>query len=180
MSPAAAKLRHKRSALESRWVFVGRDINRSAAEPQPKDFNHGWTPMDTDFYRRLVSRNAGFIRQRDEPRGPLPDKSGVPVVASRCPLRSLQESFCWAASGISILVVPTSLISVVVVSSLSRSWPLKVTVPASLSSYLVRAPSLSQNLTEPLAFLGSAALPAPPRPPRASSSLAPASVRSLE
>src|SRR5437879_6590701 len=32
---------------------------------------------------RLVSRNAGFIRQRDEPHATLPDKSGVPAVVSR-------------------------------------------------------------------------------------------------
>ncbi len=34
---------------------------------------------------RLLSRNAGFIRERDEPHGPLlPDKSGVPVAVPRC------------------------------------------------------------------------------------------------
>src|SRR6266850_3485951 len=36
------------------------------------------------YKETLVSRNAGFIRQQDEPHGPLPDKSGVPVVLSRC------------------------------------------------------------------------------------------------
>ena len=37
--------------------------------------------LDTTTLReRLVNRNAGFIRQRDESHGPLPDKSGVPVV----------------------------------------------------------------------------------------------------
>ena len=34
--------------------------------------------------KRLVSRNAGFIRRRDEPHDPLPDKSGVSVVVSKC------------------------------------------------------------------------------------------------
>jgi len=47
------------------------------------------THLDTTTRReKLVSRNAGFIRQRDEPHGTLPDKSGVPVVVSRyalCP-----------------------------------------------------------------------------------------------
>ncbi len=41
--------------------------------------------LDTTTHReRLDNRNAGFIRQRDEPHAPLPDKSGVPVVVSRC------------------------------------------------------------------------------------------------
>ena len=39
---------------------------------------------DTTKHReRLVRRNAGFIRQDDEPYGSLPDKSGVPVVVPR-------------------------------------------------------------------------------------------------
>jgi len=38
-----------------------------------------WAHFDIISHReRLVSRNAGFIRQRDEPHGPLPNKSGVP------------------------------------------------------------------------------------------------------
>src|SRR5258706_12276996 len=45
----------------------------------------GGAQLDTATYREsLVRRNAGFIQQRDEPHGPLPDKSGVPVVVSRC------------------------------------------------------------------------------------------------
>src|SRR5882762_6075390 len=44
--------------------------------------------LDTTTSReRLVSLNAGFIRQRTEPDGPLPDISGVPVVVSRCTRR---------------------------------------------------------------------------------------------
>src|SRR5438874_3246028 len=40
--------------------------------------------LDTATHRdRLLSRNAGFIRQRDEPHGPLPDESGAPVAMSR-------------------------------------------------------------------------------------------------
>src|SRR5947208_16627757 len=38
-----------------------------------------------------ASRNAGFIRQSEMSHGPLPDKSGVPVAASRCTLSFLVE-----------------------------------------------------------------------------------------
>jgi len=41
--------------------------------------------------KRLVSRNAGFIRQCDELHGPLPDKSGVPVMVSRCTLEKVMR-----------------------------------------------------------------------------------------
>ena len=47
-----------------------------------------------DGWERLVSRNAGFIRQRDEPHGPLPDKSGVAVVVSRCAC-AIEEVYCF-------------------------------------------------------------------------------------
>ena len=41
--------------------------------------------LDTATHsERTASRNAGFIRQRERSHGPLPDKSGVPVVVSRC------------------------------------------------------------------------------------------------
>ena len=43
--------------------------------------------LDTTTHReRLVNRNAGFIRQRPMRLIALPDKSGVPVVVSRCTL----------------------------------------------------------------------------------------------
>src|SRR2546426_6116483 len=71
---------------------------------------------------------------------------------SRPPLIQIQDSFFFAASGTSSLVLPTSLISTVVVPSMSRSFPPKLMVPCCLSSYLVSRPSFVQNLTEPLAF----------------------------
>src|SRR5438105_7945278 len=46
--------------------------------------------MTTTQNERLASRNAGFIRQNEISRGRLPDKSGVPVIASTCvPLGTL-------------------------------------------------------------------------------------------
>jgi len=48
-------------------------------------YTHHWAHLATTTHREgLFGRNAGFIRQSDEPRGLLPDKSGVPVVVSRC------------------------------------------------------------------------------------------------
>jgi len=38
---------------------------------------------------RLAIRNAGFIRQSEMPQGPLPDKSGVPVVVEMRPERTV-------------------------------------------------------------------------------------------
>ena len=44
-----------------------------------------WAHLNTTTHsERLANRNAGFIRQNKMPHGPLPDKSGVPVVVSRC------------------------------------------------------------------------------------------------
>ena len=48
----------------------------------------------TTHIERLVGRNTGFIRQRaNERHGPLPDKSGVPLVVSRCGLVNLMIAF---------------------------------------------------------------------------------------
>src|SRR6185369_3722703 len=52
-----------------------------------------------------------------------------PSAGSRSRTRRDYEIFFFASSGTSTLVVPTSLISTVVVRSTSRSSPLKVTVP---------------------------------------------------
>ena len=53
--------------------------------------------LDTTTHKkRLVSRNAGFIRQRVELHGPLPDKSGVPVVVSRCTRETKRTLFSFA------------------------------------------------------------------------------------
>ena len=90
-----------------------------------------------------------------------------------------QDSFFCASSGTVILVEPMSLISTFVVRSTSRSLPLKLTLPCTLTSYLDSTPSLTQNFTEPLAPLISGPLP-PPRPPNMSWDFAPSSVRSPE
>src|SRR5437763_1044764 len=63
------------------------------------------------------------------------------------------DSFFFASSGTFTLVEPTSVISVVVVVSMSRS-PLGVlTVACMWNAALERTPSLSQTLTVPLALL---------------------------
>src|SRR5207253_2825840 len=81
--------------------------------------------------------------------------------ASNPTLTCSQVNFFFASSGTSTFVLPTSLISTVVVRSRSRSSPLKLTVPETLYSYLASWPSLIQNFTEPLAFLASGAAPPP-------------------
>ena len=66
------------------------------------------------------------------------------VPACLCALAIIAHpaSLAFASSGTSIFVVPTSLISVVLVRSTSRSLSLKVTVPWRCSCTLDRAPSL--------------------------------------
>src|SRR3954452_16632397 len=84
------------------------------------------------------------------------------------------DTFPFASAGTSTLVEPTSLISTVVVRSMSMSLPPKLIWPLRLYSYLLSCPSFTQNLTVPLALVGSGGvkLPWPPalllpaRPPR--------------
>src|SRR5438309_11404555 len=55
--------------------------NASLAESEAGQGVH----LDTTTHSEgPASRNAGFIRQNEMSHGPLPDKSGVPVVVSRC------------------------------------------------------------------------------------------------
>src|SRR4051812_22952168 len=63
--------------------------------------------------------------------------------------RVYEPSFVFAAAGRSILVVPTSLISTVVVRSTCCSPPRPWTVPFTWYSYFETTPSFSQNLTVP-------------------------------
>src|ERR1041385_7543565 len=56
-----------------------------------------------------------------------------------------QDNFFFAASGTSTFVVPTSLSSTVVVRSWSISFPFQFTLPLTLNSYFVSAPSFTQN-----------------------------------
>src|SRR5205823_4630617 len=89
--------------------------------------------------------------------------------------RGYRPALVFASAGISTLVEPTLLNSIVVVRSISRSSPLKFTVPWTVYFTLVRAPSLIVYAISPLGFFGAggACPPAPPRRPKVSSSLAP-------
>src|SRR5687768_1225430 len=77
-----------------------------------------------------------------------------------------QLSFFFASSGTVSFVVPTSLISTVVVRLISTSLLLKVILPCTLYWYFARAPSLVQNFTVP--FGSATSGPSPPglRKPR--------------
>jgi hypothetical protein len=51
----------------------------------------GWVHDTTTHSEGLASRNAGFIRQIEMSHGPLPDKSGVPVVEDAPPVGRSKE-----------------------------------------------------------------------------------------
>src|SRR5439155_13541961 len=102
--------------------------------------------------------HEGFATERSD--GKMPTAHGT-----------LHDNFFFASSGTFTLVVPTSLTSTVEVRSTSNSLPLKSTLPVTLNSNLVSAPSLTQNFTDPLGLL---------TVPNLNCALAPSSVRSPE
>lgn len=77
---------------------------------------------------------------------------------------SQEPSALEAASGTLTSVVPTFLISWVVVLAMSRSSPLNDRLPETFTWTLVGCPSFSQIFTEPFAFFASGGVWPPGRP----------------
>jgi len=74
------KIQAPNHKTEEQCNAVARKMDRMAYSPQPLRQKGRYQGDDSSAHAGWLSRNAGFIRQRHDPPGPLPDKSGVPVV----------------------------------------------------------------------------------------------------